>query len=199
MSDEALLLSGGHDSVALAWWRRPRVAITVDYGQLAADAEIEASARVCTELSIMHQVIRVDCRALGAGDLAGTAAHTLAPASDWWPYRNQLLITVSAMRAIAMGITTLLLGTVKSDHTHLDGTESFVTAISAVLELQEGRMSVAAPALTLTTAQLIRTAAVPMSVLAWAHSCHKANVACGVCRGCNKHFEVLSELGYGLD
>ena len=36
-------------------------------------------------------------------------------------------------------------------------------------------------------------------VLAWAHSCHKADVACGNCRGCNKYFEVLRELGHGMD
>ena len=35
----ALLLSGGMDSIALAYWKRPDIALTIDYGQAAADAE----------------------------------------------------------------------------------------------------------------------------------------------------------------
>ena len=31
-----LLLSGGMDSISIAWWKRPDVAISVDYGQRAA-------------------------------------------------------------------------------------------------------------------------------------------------------------------
>ena len=46
----ALLLSGGHDSAAIAWWKRPEAAIFVDYGQRAAVAErrsAEAIAAAC--------------------------------------------------------------------------------------------------------------------------------------------------------
>lgn len=48
----ALLLSGGMDSLAIAWWKRPDIAITLDYGQEAADAEKRASAAVCAQLGI---------------------------------------------------------------------------------------------------------------------------------------------------
>lgn len=40
-----LLLSGGMDSLTLAWWKRPDIAFTLNYGQLAAQAEIELRAR----------------------------------------------------------------------------------------------------------------------------------------------------------
>ena len=39
----ALLLSGGMDSIAIAWWKRPDIALTLDYGQQAANAEIKAA------------------------------------------------------------------------------------------------------------------------------------------------------------
>ena len=42
-----LLLSGGMDSTSIAWWKRPDVAISVDYGQRAAAAELEAAGAVC--------------------------------------------------------------------------------------------------------------------------------------------------------
>ena len=64
------------------------------------------------------------------------------------------------------------------------------------LRMQEGAMRLDAPAVELTAAELIRTSKVPMEVLAWAHSCHMANEACGECRGCRKHYETLVELGW---
>jgi 7-cyano-7-deazaguanine synthase len=195
----ALLLSGGMDSLCIAWWKRPDVAITIDYGQLPAQAEVAAAAAVCERLGVEHHVLRVDCRALGSGDMAGAAASPHAPATDWWPYRNQLLITMAAMRAIGLGVSRLWIGTVRSDGTHRDGTATFVAAISTLLGLQEGGLRVEAPAIGLSTAELARTAGVPPDLLAWAHSCHKADVACGQCRGCNKYFEVLHELGLGRD
>lgn len=195
----ALLLSGGMDSIALAWWKKPNIAITIDYGQLAAQAEIDASKAVCKRLEIPHQIITIDCRAIGSGDMAGTDVNTHAPASDWWPYRNQLLITMAAMSAIENSINKLWIATVKTDANHLDGTYSFVSNISQLLSCQEGQMTVEAPAINLTTAALIRHSGIPSSVLALAHSCHKANVVCGNCRGCNKYFEVYEEVGYDLE
>lgn len=194
---QALLLSGGMDSISLAWWYRPALALTIDYGQLAAPAEIEASGAVCRHLGIPHEVITVDCRALGSGDMAGRPADAIAPASDWWPFRNQLLITLAGMRAVARGCGGLLLGAVSTDGTHTDGTPPFVEAIGQLLALQEGALTVEAPAIALTTAELVRRSKVPRPVLAWAHSCHRASVACGQCRGCNKYFEVWRELDDG--
>ncbi|RUR71066.1 7-cyano-7-deazaguanine synthase [Variovorax guangxiensis] len=190
----ALLLSGGMDSLSIAWWKRPDIAITIDYGQLAAEAELRASKAICAVLDIDHHILRVDCRALGSGDMAGGKADPNAPASDWWPYRNQLLATLAAMKAISLGVSHLWLGTVKSDGSHRDGTQEFVDALDRLLNLQEGGMRVEAPAIELSTAELVRLARVPLDQLAWAHSCHKANVACAQCRGCNKYFEVLEEL-----
>src|SRR5205814_718371 len=89
----ALLLSGGMDSVALAWGLRPDLAITMDYGQLAARGEIRAANAVCQTLRVPHRVVRVDCRCLGSGDMAGTDSMPMAPVSEWWPFRNQLVIT----------------------------------------------------------------------------------------------------------
>lgn len=190
----ALLLSGGMDSLSVAWWKRPDVAITIDYGQLPAEAEIKASQTICKKLGIEHHTIRVDCSALGSGDLAGSSADAHAPASDWWPYRNQLLITLAGMRAIALDVTHLWLGTVKSDSTHRDGATDFIDAVSSLMSLQEGGMVIEAPAIHLSTVDLIRQSGVTAGALAWAHSCHKSNVACGNCRGCNKYFEVLQEI-----
>lgn len=152
----ALLLSGGMDSIAIAWWKRPDIALTLDYGQQAANAEIKAATATCEALGIEHHIIRIDCRSLGSGDMAGTAMDPNAPSSDWWPYRNQMLISLAAMKAITLGVTHLWIGTVKSDETHLDGTIGFISRISELMSFQEGGMVVEAPAITLSTSELIR-------------------------------------------
>lgn len=194
---DAILLSGGMDSIALAAWVRPSKALTIDYGQLCADAELRAARQASEELGIEHSAITVDCRDLGSGDLAGTKASSLAGASDWWPFRNQLLVTLAAAWAIKVGTDRLMLGTVKTDSSHLDGTPQFIRLIDGLLQMQEGSLRVEAPAIGFSTAELVRKSGIELSVLAWAHSCHKANYACGLCRGCQKHREVMTELGYG--
>lgn len=194
----ALLLSGGMDSIALAWWCKPDLAITIDYGHKPAQAEIAASTQVCTQLGIPHVIIRVDARAMGSGDLAGAPALSKAPASDWWPFRNQLLITLAGAATLVHGCEKLLIGTVATDGIHLDGTDAFVERISALMSCQEGGLVVEAPALHLSTQELIVRSGVPADVLAWAHSCHKANTPCSDCRGCYKHYEVIEALGGSL-
>ena len=191
-----LLLSGGMDSIAIAWWKRPQWAVTIDYGQKVAAAERLAAAQVCKELGIQHETLTVDCGELGSGDLAHADASAHATTSDWWPYRNQLLITLAGMRAISREVEMLYIGTVKCDGaSHRDGALEFVTRVDGLMAYQEGGLRVTAPAIEQTTVELVRMAAVPAGLLAWAHSCHKADIACGNCRGCNKYLATFAELG----
>ena len=191
------MLSGGMDSVALAWGLRPDLSITIDYGQLPAEGEIQAAAAVCLSLGLSHRVIRVDCRSLGSGDMAGTIAIPAAPVSEWWPFRNQLLITFGAAAALQAGLSSLVIGAVSSDASHVDGRSEFFEAMSRVLHLQEGSMGLETPALVETTVSLCQRLSVPFEVLAWSHSCHVSDRACGQCRGCCKHRESMRALGYG--
>lgn len=192
----AILLSGGMDSLSLAWWKKPDVAFTINYGQLAAETEIEVSKKICEELNIEHHIIVSDLSFLGSGDLSGKAKNKHAPSSEWWPYRNQMLITLAAMKAISLDINELWIGCVKSDSHHIDGSQLFIDSINTLMNIQEGMIQVKAPAIHLTTEELILSSGIPKSFLFWAHSCHKANTACGNCRGCNKYFEVWNSV-YG--
>lgn len=194
--NSAVLLSGGTDSIALTYWKRPTIAYTVDYGQLPAPGEIRAAAAVCEALSIRHRIIRVNCRELGSGDMAGNKALPLAPVSEWWPFRNQLLITVVGAAALQDKINELLFGAVVTDASHTDGRKEFFERISDLMAFQEGEIAVVAPAIGLSSVELIRKSGVPLSVLAWSHSCHVGAFACGMCRGCVKHANTMIELGY---
>lgn len=189
-----ILLSGGMDSICIAFWQRPSHAITVDYGQLAAQAEIESAKQICNELNINHHILTINLGNLGSGDMAGKPVNRNAPASDWWPYRNQMLVTIAAMKAIALNVDRIIIGSVKTDSQHLDGTSSFVEKMSTLLSFQEGNIKVVAPAINMTTQELISESKIPTSLLFWAHSCHKAETACGHCRGCSKYFEIWQSI-----
>ena len=191
----ALLLSGGMDSTAIAYWRKPDLAITIDYGHRAAEGEIRAASAVCEALGIAHKIIRCDLSALGSGDLAGTVADPHAPASEWWPYRNQMLATIAAMECIKHNIDVLEIGALRTDGFHVDGRKEFVDALSALLSMQEGSLRVEAPASALSAEELVKTSGIPIDILAWAHSCHTSDYSCGHCRGCRKHYETMRAIG----
>jgi len=136
-----LLLSGGMDSVALAWHLRPELSLTIDYGQRPAEGEIRAAQAICEELHLRHKVLHIDCGTLGSGDLADKAALPVAPMPEWWPYRNQLLLTFAAGVAINEGTQHVVFGAVASDRSHADGRMEFFDAMNHVLSIQEGRSS----------------------------------------------------------
>ncbi len=192
----ALLLSGGMDSIAIAYWKRPDITLTIDYGQAAANAEIQAASTFCREMGLRHEYIKFDCSNIGIGELSKKSPLNIAPAPEWWPYRNQLIITLACMKLISYGIKELWTGTIKTDDLYSDGRLDFYCNIKQLISMQEGGIVVNAPAIEMDAVTLINISKIPISLLAWAHSCHTGNYACGICRGCEKHRSVMTALGY---
>ena len=190
-----VLLSGGIDSSSLAFWKRPAVCFTVNYGQRPAQAEIAAASHVAGQIGSRHEVLSIDCSSLGSGDLTITPALRFAPAPEWWPFRNQLLITFCAIRALELEIGELMLGSVRSDAIHGDGTKGFFTAMRSLLACQEGALSLATPAIELSSEELVSVSGIPIDSLLLTHSCHTGDLACGSCRGCQRRFRTLQLLG----
>lgn len=192
---KALLFSGGVDSTALAFGLRPELLVFVDYGQRPARGELRAARAIARELALPLEEIAVDCSALGSGAMAGAEPLAGTP-PEHWPYRNQLLITVTAMRLAARSPEALMLGSVRGDEQHSDGSAEFREAVSRVLAVQSGPR-LEAPASHLSTEELVASFSVPDRVLGWTFSCHTGEWACGACRGCSKHRHVMDAVGFG--
>lgn len=192
---KALLLSGGLDSSALAYWLKPDVCVTIDYGQHAAKGEIAASSALCSHIGLPHEVLSADLSALGSGTMAAKDAATGAAAAEFWPYRNQMLITLVAMSLMPRGIGEIMIGAVATDK-HADGRAPFLRAIDRTLSLQEGGLRVSAPARHLSTVKLLQSAGFPYDLIGLTFSCHVHEYACGGCGGCLKHLECV-ERAYG--
>lgn len=191
-----LLLSGGVDSTTLAFDLRPELAVTVDYGQVAAESEIAASKVICAELGIQHKVISIDCSCISLGDMSIYGRKSSRSInSEWWPFRNQLLVTFAAAAVVELENVQLIIGSVKNDSVHRDGTKLFIDTMNKLLNLQEGSISLKAPALSKTSEELINEVRPPASLIGWTFSCHRGNLACGECRGCIKRRIALINTG----
>ncbi len=193
----ALLLSGGMDSTSIAFWKRPEFGLTIDYGQNPAAGEKRAAEAICKALDIKHINIVADISSLGSGDLIGKPTSNGAPASEWWPYRNQFLLSIAAMKCHNLGVSNLMIGALKTDGFHADGTPEFIKAMNVLFNIQEGELNISAPAISMTADELVMTSKIPEGILCWSHSCHVSDIACGFCRGCKKHYETM-EACYGL-
>lgn len=187
-----LMFTGGMDSTALAWMLRPEKLLLLDYGQRPAKGEERASRAIAKELGIELEVARVDMSPFGHGTMStsGSPLASSAAAPEFWPYRNQMLVTLAAMKYAGDPIAEIMVGTVVGDDAHPDGSREFVSAIDSLVKLQSG-VRVSAPAIGMTTLELIRKADVPKSVMGWTFSCHTGEWACGSCRGCHKHRQVM--------
>jgi len=187
-----LLFSGGLDSTAVAFWQKPDQLLFIDYGQISAEGELRAARQLAILLEIPIDIRRADCRAFGSGHLAGLPA--LNPQlPEIWPFRNQLLITLAAGAYHELTPLIIQIGTVASDRVHSDGRKQFFSRINKLLAYQSDSRA-EAPAIDLTSLQLLRASKLPTELLAWTFSCHRGDLACGLCRGCTKHYETVAAL-----
>jgi 7-cyano-7-deazaguanine synthase len=186
---KALLLSGGIESTCIAYWKRPDICVTIDYGQVCAHTEVETAKAICKRLKLEHSVIEASPgRKFG---LLGATEALRDEKPEFWPFRNQFLGTVAAMALYERDVREIWFGTVKSDTKFLDGSRSFFNAFSELVSAQEGCVRIKAPAIGLSTERLIRLSRTPRSVLGATFSCHRGSLPCGDCPGCWKQKRLL--------
>ncbi|MFN4249835.1 7-cyano-7-deazaguanine synthase [Deinococcus sp.] len=189
LTSAVLLISGGMDSVALAYWKRPAAALIVNYGQKPFQRELDVSRYVCQDLKIpLYQQTVLPLPA--ARPVDSPEGHS----SDWVPFRNQLLITLGASLSIQFGLEAVMIGTVQTDRKFADGSPSFLAAMMALLQTQEGQLRLLAPASSLSTLELFEISGTPREVFNGVYSCTYAEQPCQRCSSCVKYAEVMASL-----
>ena len=192
--DTVLLLSGGLDSAALAVMIRPTLALFVDYGQKPREAESRAARAVAAHLNIPFTLVRLPLGDLGGGLMHDDTPMPDAPSPEWWPFRNQFLATAGAAVALRHGLSRVALASVRGDgDRHVDGSKPFYEQLDSIMRIQEGGVRVDAPAIHLSTVELLGEVNAERSLIGWTVSCHRANEPCGDCPGCWKRELVLAE------
>jgi 7-cyano-7-deazaguanine synthase len=194
---EVLLFSGGIESTCLAFMRKPAISLTIDYGQIVSRGEIAAAKNVANHFGFPHEILTIDLANFGSGQLAGRPAITQAAIPEFWPYRNQMLITLAAMRFAGLYDVQIAIGTVKGDSSHQDGTAEFIEKMNSVLAMQEGGTKLIAPAVKLDSIELMLASNIDVDALDMTFSCFSSEYPCGRCRGCIKN-EYLRASYYRL-
>lgn len=191
-----LLFSGGLDSTAIAALYRPAGALFINYGQRPALAESRAAAVIADSLDLPLHTMSLDLRPIGGGLLHGDDPMREAPSPEWWPYRNQMLVTAAAVVALREGFGHVMVGTVLGDgDRHVDGTPEFYELLNRLFRLQEGGIGVSTPGIGQTTEELVVNSGLGAETLGWTISCHRSNLPCGDCPGCWKRARVLRSVG----
>lgn len=164
--------------------------------------ERRAARSIAADLELTLHEIAIDLTAFGYGTMTGIARSRLAdeagqPGQDekiappeHWPYRNQALVTIAAMALAQERVATILIGTVAGDDEHNDGTSAFRETLSRLLMVQSGP-KLEAPAAGSSIEAWLLNHPVPEEIMRWTFSCHVSEWACGACRGCAKHDQVM--------
>lgn len=217
--DSVALLSGGLDSTvalaaAMAEGGEAVLAITADYGQMAAEREIEAARRVASALGVPHRVVPLpflaeiargnpllDSRASlpepSAAEIeAGGEATRASAAAVWVPNRNGLLVAVAAAYAEGFGAGRIVTGFNREEaETFPDNSRAFLEAATASLALStRNAVRLESPTADLDKAAIVKLGRSLGAPLEHVWSCYRSRPApCGRCESCGRFRRALRE------
>jgi 7-cyano-7-deazaguanine synthase len=205
MRPAVVLLSGGLDSATVLAMARADGfachALSVSYGQKHS-AELDAAARVARHLgALTHKVVGVDLRTIGGSALTDAAIDVPVDGvregvipSTYVPARNTILLSLALGFAEVAESRDIFYGANAVDYSgYPDCRPEFVAAFEALANVAtkagvEGhRMTVHAPIIRMTKAEIIRRGAQLGVDFALTVSCYQADAtgrACGVCDSC---------------
>ena len=197
-----VLVSGGMDSaVTLALAREQGFtchALSVDYGQRHA-SELAAAERVAKMLgAVEHKTVHVDLRSIGGSaltaDIEVPTAHRAGIPVTYVPARNTIMLSVALGWAEVLGAVDIHCGVNAVDYSgYPDCRPEFVEAFERLANLAtkagvEGhRLTVHAPLIRLTKADIVREGRRLGVDFAATVSCYRADAdgrACGACDAC---------------
>jgi 7-cyano-7-deazaguanine synthase len=203
MKSAIVLLSGGLDSAtALAIARSQgfrTFALSVHYGQRHV-AELEAAAKVAAALGAHeHRVMGVDLAGIGGSALTDSAVPVPEAASagipvTYVPARNTLLLSLALGWAEVVGAGDIFVGVNFLDYSgYPDCRPEFIDAFQRLAQLatkagvEGSRMTIQAPLIRMTKADIIRTGRELGVDYGMTVSCYQADAAgraCGKCDSC---------------
>jgi 7-cyano-7-deazaguanine synthase len=210
-----VLLSGGLDSATVLALARAQGyechCLSLDYGQRHR-AELDAAARVAQALgAASHRTVVLDLRAFGGSALTDTAIDVpvagVAPGIPvtYVPARNTIMLSLSLAWAEVLGAQDIHCGVNAVDYSgYPDCRPEYIAAFEAMANLatkaavEGARLTVHAPLIALSKADIIRDGSRLGVDYALTVSCYQADDggrACGVCDSCRLRREGFAEAG----
>lgn len=204
-----VLLSGGLDSATAAALARQRghtlLGLTIAYGQRHA-VEVQAARSVAAALSAAEHVVQhLDLRVFGGSALTAEIAVPKGPPNDatpagsripvtYVPARNTIFLALALAFAESRGASDIFIGVNAVDYSgYPDCRPVFIAKFQELARLAtragiEGQaITIHAPLIDMTKAQIIRTAhelGVDLSLTTSCYDPGAAGHACGACESC---------------
>lgn len=203
MKNAVVLLSGGLDSATVLALARSQgytcYALSVDYGQ-RHHAELAAAQRVARELGAQeHRTVHIDLTGFGGSALTDARIAVPEQASEgipltYVPARNTIMLSLALAWAEVLQAQDIFIGVNAVDYSgYPDCRPEYIAAFEHMANLAtkaavEGkRLSLHAPLLTLSKADIIRSGVGLGINYGMTVSCYQADEigrACGVCDSC---------------
>jgi 7-cyano-7-deazaguanine synthase len=219
MMRSIILLSSGLDSAAafkMAYDSSEIVAaLTFDYGQRAAEKEIDHAHAMCRRFFVRHKVIEVPwlmevtATALvnkkkavprpkreELDDIKGRAAETAH--AVWVPNRNGAFINIAGCFADAMKVDQIICGfNAEEGATFPDNTPEFVEAVNKSLSYStENHAKVVAPVISMTKEEIIKEGLRIEAPFDLSWSCYFSDEKpCGTCESCMRRARAFERAG----
>jgi 7-cyano-7-deazaguanine synthase len=210
-----VLLSGGLDSATvLAIARDAGFAchcLSLDYGQRHR-TELDAAARVAKTLGASeHRILRLDLGEFGGSALTDSAiavpVNGVQPGIPvtYVPARNTIMLSLALGWAEVLGSHDIFVGVNAVDYSgYPDCRPEYIAAFETMAQLatkagvEGGKLSIHAPLIDLTKAQIISRGIALGVDYGLTVSCYQANeqgLACGMCDSCRLRREGFSAAG----
>ena len=212
-----VLLSGGLDSYTAAAIAKAEgyelYALSIRYGQVHA-REVEAARAVAKDLGVVrHAELAVDLASFGGSALVGDGAipkdraleHDTAIPSTYVPARNTVFLSLALAWAEVVGAEAIVIGVNALDYSgYPDCRPEYLDAFSRLASLatkagvEGARLTIVAPLLHLSKADIIRRGAALGLDYGLTHSCYDpgpAGAPCGRCDSCRLRARGFEEAG----
>ena len=214
MGPAVVLLSGGLDSATTLGVARAQgfecCALSVDYGQRHR-AELDAARLIAARLGAReHRIMGVDLAGIGGSALTDAALPVPERPSigipvTYVPARNTLLLALALGWAEVLGSNDIFIGVNAVDYSgYPDCRPEFVAAFQKLASLatkagvQGARLTVHAPLVTLSKADIVRLGVQLGVDLGLTVSCYQADEygrACGKCDACRIRADGFADAG----
>ncbi len=197
-----ILLSGGLDSTVSATIARretsPLFALTFDYGQRAANMELDAAKKICGVLKVPHKRVKLpffeEFNRLMLLRSKGTDVKKLKKVESLWvPNRNGLFINIAACYAEYYGAELIVTGFNREEAVEFpDNSAEFMEAINRTLHYSTlSRVTVKSYVADLTKKEIYQLGLKHDAPLEYVYSCYLGEkMMCGKCASCRRLIEA---------
>ena len=218
MVKSVILLSGGLDSLVSLGLKKKELnielALTFDYGQKSAQAEVDASKKICEYYKITHKVIPLPW--LGEITQTSLVSNDKIPTDDelndptesaksvWVPNRNGLFLNIAGSFADSQNYDYIIIGANKEEgETFPDNTQEFIDAVNQEFKFSTLKHpKIIAPLINKNKNDIVNLALSNNIPLDLVMSCYQNGIGhCGMCESCVrlKHALEFNNAQYYLD